>query len=281
MEELNNLYISNNLIHFVGCNKDVNTQYTILEKIINEGCISFPPHNTSQKPATNINSNGRISENTLFNTDIVCFCDIPDDSLTIHVNKYSKFGLGFTKDFLLKQGASPVMYIPLEGLSSMKDVPGMNQKFSTLADEFNFFSQHLLDITQQVNFLILSLGPQKVNDTIKNFLDNIRPYDKGLTEDSYFKKETIKGIYENTNELYKNNFSLFQFLFFRFWCYIKFFDHTKDPDDNDNYYYEREWRVIGNINFTNQDIANLYIPSDFKEKFISDYPEYGNKLILL
>jgi hypothetical protein len=281
MEESSNPYINNNLIHFVGRNEDVNSQYAIFKKILSEGCISFPPHNANQKPATNFNFNGRISENSLFNTDIVCFCDIPDDSLKIHINKYSKFGVGFTKDFLLKQGASPVMYIPLEGLSTMKDVPGINQQFSTLTDEFNYFSQHLLDITQQVSFLILGLGKEKVNDIIKMFLDKIRPLDGGLTERNFFKEETLKGIYDNTNELFKNNFLLFQFIFFRFWCYIKFYDHTKESDDNDNYYYEREWRVIGNIRFTKQDIVRVYIPSDFNEIFKYDYPEFENRLILL
>jgi Putative abortive phage resistance protein AbiGi, antitoxin len=41
----------------------------------------------------------------------ICFCDIPVTDLEIHMNKYSRFGLSFLKDFLVGKGANPVMYV--------------------------------------------------------------------------------------------------------------------------------------------------------------------------
>jgi hypothetical protein len=41
----------------------------------------------------------------------VCFCDIPVADLSLHIGKYSAFGIAFTKRFLVKRGASPVFYI--------------------------------------------------------------------------------------------------------------------------------------------------------------------------
>lgn len=47
----------------------------------------------------------------MFSTGVVCFCDIPVGDLAFHARKYSKFGIAFTKAFLLNQGANPVFYI--------------------------------------------------------------------------------------------------------------------------------------------------------------------------
>ena len=41
----------------------------------------------------------------------ICFCDIPVTDLEIHMTKYSRFGLSFLKDFLVRKGATPVMYV--------------------------------------------------------------------------------------------------------------------------------------------------------------------------
>ena len=42
---------------------------------------------------------------------MVCFCDIPLDKLSIHMKKYKRFGLAFTKKFMKKKGCSPVYYV--------------------------------------------------------------------------------------------------------------------------------------------------------------------------
>lgn len=43
----------------------------------------------------------------MINPKCVCFSDIPIDKISLHVKKYSKFGLGFARDFLHKKGANP------------------------------------------------------------------------------------------------------------------------------------------------------------------------------
>ena len=53
---------------------------------------------------------------------MVCFCDIPDSDLAIHVNKYSRFGLAFKKEFLIAKGACPVFYVANESPVSATEI---------------------------------------------------------------------------------------------------------------------------------------------------------------
>jgi len=47
-----------------------------------------------------------------------CFCDIPLSSIHEHVSKYGNFGIGFTKEWGMKKGISPVMYVYPHSVSS-------------------------------------------------------------------------------------------------------------------------------------------------------------------
>jgi hypothetical protein len=98
-------------------------------RIILSGIISFPPHDIKKEPRIEIKIENPISENTMLNPDVVCFCDIPDSCLYLHTKKYSRFGLSFTKEFLEKQGARPVFYIPISSKPSL-----MSSKYSTMKD---------------------------------------------------------------------------------------------------------------------------------------------------
>lgn len=49
---------------------------------------------------------------------MACFCDIPLSSIHEHIGKYGQFGIGFTKEWGMKNGISPVMYVYPHAVSS-------------------------------------------------------------------------------------------------------------------------------------------------------------------
>lgn len=61
-------------------------------------------------------------------------------------------------------------------------------------------------------------------------------------------------------------------------AYIKCFDHNLMDGHNDNYYFEREWRVLGNLSFSISDIKRIIIPEDYAVKFRKDFPNYHGQL---
>ena len=46
--------------------------------------------------------------------------------------------------------------------------------------------------------------------------------------------------------------------------YYKFFDHTLPDADINNYYFEREWYVVGSVKFEMSDIRNVLLPVNFR-----------------
>lgn len=112
-------YISNELTHFLG--KDDNTdevRYERLSRIIKGKRLTHSPEKPySSSVSAEFNASARPSENEMVIADMVCFCDIPLQDLNIHIEKYGPFGLAFNKNFLVRQGAAPVFYIPKESLT--------------------------------------------------------------------------------------------------------------------------------------------------------------------
>lgn len=72
-----------------------------------------------------------------------------------------------------------------------------------------------------------------------------------------------------------------RFIDFKLLSMIKFFDHTLPDDHAANYYLEREWRVIGNVQFQLLDVRRILIPSDFARRLRVDLPEYEGQLSFL
>lgn len=109
-------YISNELTHLVG-NKsveDLEFQYLKLCKILNDSILtsaSGKPEESEGLSGVTIKY-GKISRNEMFESKVVCFCDIPVDDLKIHIQKYGYFGLSFRKEFIASKGGAPVFYMP-------------------------------------------------------------------------------------------------------------------------------------------------------------------------
>src|SRR5438876_848124 len=119
-------YVSPDLTHFVGQKKrTLWEQYKILKKILRSGTLrARKPIGLTHVPhVLQIRTDARFSDNKAYLSSIVCFCDIPLSDLYIHMQKYSRFGLAFAKEFLLEAGATPVMYIPTKARPSLLPFP--------------------------------------------------------------------------------------------------------------------------------------------------------------
>src|SRR5580704_16030974 len=114
-------YVSSELSHFVGKGKPEDEQYDILvNKILKSGWLTYPPHDHTLARSLAVDFSKPLSTDEALQYKVVCFCDIPEPDLPIHVDKYSKFGLAFKKDFLIGRGASPVFYVANEAPVSAK-----------------------------------------------------------------------------------------------------------------------------------------------------------------
>lgn len=51
------------------------------------------------------------------------------------------------------------------------------------------------------------------------------------------------------------------------------FDSAKDETHKENYYMEREWRVIGDVRFTLDDVCRVILPPRYAKQFRRDVPD--------
>ncbi|MGA3190286.1 MAG: abortive infection system antitoxin AbiGi family protein [Bryobacteraceae bacterium] len=202
----NQRYVSHELTHFVGGglkgeSQFQDRQYDLLIKILRQGELGkvHPGANWTILMRT---GGGNLSSNKRAEAQQVCFCDIPVGDLGLHMKKYSRFGVAFTKRYL-------VATITLEDLYNRFDAHW--KKFSSSRHD-----KDLLSLEQQVIWL--------------------------------------------------------------FFAKLKFFDPSKDEDHNENYYMEREWRVLGTVPFSLEDVVRIILPSSFAKRFRVDVPEYWGQL---
>jgi len=63
--------------------------------------------------------------------------------------------------------------------------------------------------------------------------------------------------------------------------YLKFFDPTLSPDDPNNFYMEREWRVAGKVRFGLTDIEHVFVSPGLADQARRDFPELSNRVVSL
>ena len=73
---------------------------------------------------------------------------------------------------------------------------------------------------------------------------------------------------------YSKIVGLRRFLDFHLFCRLKFFDHSLPDDHEDNFYFEREWRIVGNLKFQLDDVQTVIFPSEYAKQFRQRVPEY-------
>jgi hypothetical protein len=60
--------------------------------------------------------------------------------------------------------------------------------------------------------------------------------------------------------------------------FIKYFDHSTSDDEAANVYMEREWRVLGDVNFALTNVHRVFLPQRYAERFRADLPNYAGQL---
>jgi len=250
-------YISNELTHFVGRSLDTKDQYSVLQDIISSGFLSHPPHDKRIVGNLVVNPEAKLSENEMFLPQVVCFCDIPIEDLPIHIRKYGPFGLSFEKEFIVQHGGAPAFYIPY---------------FARVKSEWGYPPEMMNKASSSDELQELAKGFNKADyfDWMVKFY--LEFFDQ--IEDRICEAKIGSDFPYNIHEVVE----LQRFINFHILSYTKFFNHDLPDDHNDNYYFEREWRIIGNLNFELDDISRVIIPKSFAKSFKIDQPNYYGQI---
>jgi hypothetical protein len=122
-------YTSSLLTHFVARDKPTpDEQFAVLLTILrNRALLSQTARmNPQYRHKAGHIAASRIAEeddlNLQYSLYVVCFADIPLTDLSLHIAKYSPFGISFSKEFLIRQGASPVFYVCVNAIDTMTQV---------------------------------------------------------------------------------------------------------------------------------------------------------------
>jgi hypothetical protein len=234
-------YVSDELFHFVGKRNplDHETNYQTLLKVLDSRCVSHPPHNPDISQY-NISFNWDkilLTEEMIVPT-VTCFCDIPFESLKIHIQKYGKFGVSFSRNFLIKYGARPVIYIPLHR-NNFLSIHGINM-LNDLEQVYRGFQEQVIEpISKPIWSSTMGEKPNSSEDAC-------------LSIDSILTKE--------------------------FLSYLKPFDAELPDEHPDNFYLEREWRKFGNLPFQVTEIQNVLVAKEYAQKLESERPVYSDKI---
>jgi Putative abortive phage resistance protein AbiGi, antitoxin len=280
----NQRYVSNELTHFVGRGSTEEVQYDLLvNKIIKRGWLTHPPHHDPTKARElSLDLSKPISTDEMLKYQVVCFCDIPESDLSLHVSKYSKFGLAFEKDFLISKGACPVFYVanespvPANEVFSAGDFVERIKKQQTkgFVDRALYFDTSVRAVID----IIVAL------DVICDTAD--KRFFKGVSEDDFkgrlralfgLSEQQIKMLemtLRDNAQLKKSTKMIVDFLLNYVFSFVKCFDATKPLEDPANYYMEREWRVANNVPFALENISRVFFPKKYAKKFRDDLPAY-------
>jgi hypothetical protein len=266
-------YISRELTHFVGRREsDDESRYGLLLKIIREGWLTHEPHNPRISGNLSVNESARVSQNEMYLPQVVCFCDIPLQDLAIHVVKYSRFGISFDKDFICNHGGTPVFYIPVQAKATNYP-PDVSEILSESRSRFEALG--IKDLVK--DDLDMSKG-ELFDAMVKEYHDLLRVFEGLLMKPPTPSGGTIGAYPGEGLRLTQRLVRLAMFLDFHVFSRMVFFSHLLPEEDRQNYYFEREWRVVGNVPFKTEDIRRILIPEAYAKRFRQDCPQYCGQL---
>jgi hypothetical protein len=181
----------------------------------------------------------RLETEQLIVPSVTCYADIPFEALSIHTDKYGKFGVALPRGLLTKYGARPVMYIPMR------------------SDDWQSFNGLIL--LRDIEAVVKGFKEQVVDKQERKNRRTRRPGKKPNTPE-----EAISAIY---------SIMLKDFI-----AFIKPFNSELPYYDQKNYYMEREWRKYGNMKFEGDQVSRIIVAKGYKEQTIIDFPVYENRV---
>jgi len=256
-------YVSDELTHFVGKAKKLPDgkpnnaeRYALFLKILGDRFDLRAPrrgwlqasYREEFGPGFNMRSDGQkqLSTNDAIRCTMLCFCDIPPGQLGIHIQKYGSFGIAFSKQFLLRQGAVPVHYVPPNASNR-----GVGIGPRTVAERFDTLQAEL----QRVRFDL---------DEYVTRVDGAAAYLSKLSPSNTPMGHQLLGRFSWLQT------ELEELVFAR----MKFFTEGLPEDHDENFYMEREWRLHDGLAFRLEDISRIFLPQDYTEQFHEAIPDY-------
>ena len=170
-------------IHWFGKKRDkitkqpydlnINSKLNIMKGILENG-FKFFPCSEKTKPDTYTVDKLSLTEELKFTSPMISFSDIPEELANYHCSKYGQWGIGMSRDWLIKNRGQPVIYRSYDKsdslsyrmlqlwrvlnpgeekdfkqvLTNFRQVFGNNSDFESLLREIThefFFSSKMLD----------------------------------------------------------------------------------------------------------------------------------------
>lgn len=238
-----NNYTSDDLFHFVGhknpCDHQAN--FATLCKVLDAGCVSYPPHNNDWgNTRITVRWDRSLVDEELVVPEVTCFCDIPENHLSLHMIKYGYFGLSFPRSYLTLYGARPVMYVPLHRGDMLS--PHGRTLLTDLSNVYGAYQAFVVD-----KLASDAAHPRSVG---------------GVPESAEAAMEAVDSV------LLKDLLA-----------YIKPFDADLPHDHPDNFYMEREWRKYGNLKFEPNHVQRIVVARGYGERLAAVYPTYAGNVL--
>jgi hypothetical protein len=114
----------------------------------------------------------------------------------------------------------------------------------------------------------------KYGDIVKRFLGFNEDTDKGD-----FRYLQLCNILKPTSMTPHDQFQpLFAFFVLNLLGFIKGFDSTRKEHESENYYMEREWRVLTDFEFKLSNVERVILPRNYAKRFRRDFSEYYGQI---
>ena len=265
-------YTSNLLCHFVGRAKPNDEERFNLLLSIVKGCELLCNINSPHNPQVTFFSDSQCEHlgEVFVRCDAVCFCDIPNEALAIHTNKYSHFGLGFEKTFIAQQGAHPVMYVPQNHPIIECGGNGEKTKSSSPKEPCKYYPY--MQSKAVGSLIALEIALSSADRRLFTDTSILAPWINQLD------KDVLDAISSGT--IHPILYSLIKGIATQL-AYVKLYDVTLPDDHPDNYYMEREWRCLQNVTFSLNDIRTVYLPDKaYEERFLCEFSNYSGSFYL-